>query len=145
MIKNRVGKIDISELNAPPEKHEYETVKYFANRGFDVKFIRPSDIEGTNTPDFAMDGKLWEMKSPTGSSIRTYEDNLRKAIKQSENVIFDLRRLKESDEEKCIRVLKRNLYLRGLKCLLVIRRDGRLLTNEDRSDIIICRGSPTHP
>ena len=26
MKKNKVGKIDISELNAPPEKHEYETI-----------------------------------------------------------------------------------------------------------------------
>ena len=136
MRKNRVGKIDISELNTPPEKHEYETAKYFANRGFDVKFIKPSDIEGTNTPDFAMDGKLWEMKSPIGSSIRTYEDNLRKAIKQSENVIFDLRRLRSVDEIRCLKVLTRYKKLQGLKNLLVIKRDGRLLTEKGEFDIL---------
>jgi len=34
-MKNiKKGKIDISELNVPPEKHEYETAKYFADRGY---------------------------------------------------------------------------------------------------------------
>ena len=30
MKNNKIGKIDIAELNVPPEKHEYETAKYFA-------------------------------------------------------------------------------------------------------------------
>jgi len=128
MRKNKIGKIDISELNTPPEKHEYETAKYFANRGFDVKFIKPSNIKGTNTPDFIMAGKMWETKSPTGSGERTYEDNLKKAIKQSRNVIFDLRRLKETDEQRCLKVLNKYRKLDGLKKLLIIKRDGRLLT-----------------
>lgn len=136
MRKNRIGKIDISELNVPPEKHEYETAKFFANRGFDVAFIGPHYNYGVKNADFIMNNMVWETKSPVGSSARTYEDNLRKAIKQSENVIFDLRRLKEQDEVKCIKVLKRNLYLKGLKRLLIIQKDGRLLTNKDRSDII---------
>ena len=38
-MKNiKKGKIDISALNVPPEKHEYGTAKYFADRGFDVVF-----------------------------------------------------------------------------------------------------------
>ena len=39
MKNDKIGKIDISELNVPPEKHEYETAKYFAKRGYDVEFI----------------------------------------------------------------------------------------------------------
>lgn len=135
-MKNKIGKIDISELNVPPEKHEYETAKYFANRGFDVKFIKPSDIEGTNTPDFVMSGKMWESKSPTGSSKRTYEDNLKKAMRQSNNVIFDLRRLKPPDEQKCLKVLDRYKKLNGIKILIVIRRDGRVLTFKGEFGII---------
>ena len=130
MIKNKIGKIDISELNVPPEKHEYETARYFAKRGFDVRFIGPHYNLGVKNADFVMDNKIWEVKSPIGSSERTYEDNLRKAIKQSENVIFDLRRLKYVDEIKCLRVLDRYKRLTGLKNLLIIKKDGRLLTEK---------------
>ena len=55
---------------------------------------------------------------------------LKKAIKQSENVIFDLRRLKYVDEIKCLRVLDRYKRLTGLKNLLIIKKDGRLLTEK---------------
>ena len=130
MIKNKIGKIDISELNVPPEKHEYETARYFAKRGFDVRFIGPHYNLGVKNADFVMDNKIWEVKSPIGSSERTYEDNLRKAIKQSENVIFDLRRLKYVDEIKCLRVLDRYKKLTDLKNLLIIKKDGRLLTEK---------------
>ena len=99
MQNNRLGKIDISALNVPPEKHEYETAKYFAKRGLDVIFIKPSDIEGTNSPDFEMCGKLWETKSPVTYSNHSFENNLKTAIKQSENIIYDLRRLKPQEEQ----------------------------------------------
>ena len=136
MNNKKVGKIDISELNTPPEKHEYDTAKYFANRGFDIKFIAPHYIMGVKNADFLMCGKAWEMKSPTGSSMRTYEDNLRKAIKQSENIIFDLRRLNIVDEKKCVKILKKRLALPGIKELLVITKDGRLLTYKGNFGII---------
>lgn len=38
-----------------------------------------------------MNGIIWETKSPIKYSKRSFEDNFEKAIKQSENVIFDLR------------------------------------------------------
>lgn len=128
MRKSKVGKIDISELNVPPEKHEYETAKYFADRGFDIRFIGPHYVVGMRNPDFWMNGRVWEVKCPVGSSERTYEDNLRKAIRQSENVIFDLRRLKITDGLKCLSILNKYSKLKGLKNLLAIKKDGRLLT-----------------
>ena len=131
------GLIDISELNTPPEKHEYETAKYFAARGMDIVFIKPSDVKGTNNPDFIMDGKIWEIKSPTGSSIRTYEDSFKKALKQSENIIFDLRRLEKPNEIKCIKRLKYMKDVPKLKRLLIITKDGRLLTIKGEFDIMM--------
>lgn len=128
-MKNaKKGKIDISALNVPPEKHEYETAKYFADRGFDVVFLKPSNIKGMNSPDFEMAGKIWETKSPIGKSERTFNDDFRKAAKQSEHVIFDLRRLKRVSEDSCLNLLKRKIISRKIKTLLIITRDGRLLT-----------------
>ena len=124
----RKGGIDISELNVPPEKHEYETAKYFANRGFDVIFIGPHYIEGMNNPDFRMVGKIWETKSPIKYSKSSFEDNLKKATRQSEHILFDLRRLNKKDEKKYLSELKRRKNSRNIKTLLIITRDGRLLT-----------------
>ena len=107
MKKSIVGKIDISALNVPPERHEYETAIYFAKRGKDVIFIRPSDMEKQHTPDFVMDGRMWETKSPIIYSKTSFEDNLRKAVKQSEHIIYDLRRLKPRDEAIYIKELKK--------------------------------------
>lgn len=126
--KIKKGKIDISELNVPPEKHEYETAKYFADRGFDVCFVKPHYTKGMTNPDFEMGGKIWETKSPTKYSDSSFEDNFRKATNQSRNVIFDLRRLNDSDEKKYLARLKKKERSRKINTLLVISRDGRVLT-----------------
>ena len=72
---NKIGTIDISRLNSPPEKAEFETAKYFAELGKDIVFIDPSDIPNQHTPDIKMDGAEWEIKCPTGDSKRTIENN----------------------------------------------------------------------
>ena len=40
------GKIDISELSTPPEKHELTTARFFSEMGKDVTFIRKREIIG---------------------------------------------------------------------------------------------------
>lgn len=131
-----MGKIDIAELNVPPEKHEYETAKYFAKRGYSVVFIKPSDTSGFNSPDFRMRGKIWETKSPIGNSLQTFVDNYKKAKKQSENIIFDLRRLNLKSEQICLKMLKGKAKSPSIKTLLVITRDGQLLTIRGKFDNI---------
>ncbi len=65
---NTIGTIDISQLNSPPEKTEFETAKYFANLGKNIVFIHPSAIPEQHTPDIIMDGVEWEIKCPIGES-----------------------------------------------------------------------------
>ena len=136
MKNNRLGKIEISALNVPPEKHEYETARYVAKRGLDVIFVRPRYTKHFYTPDFEMAGRVWETKSPVGKSRRTYEDNFRKAMKQSTHIIFDLRRLNTDSEKSCIDVLKKQCATSATRTVLVITRDGRLLTIKGRFDNI---------
>ncbi len=136
MKKSKIGKVDVSALNVPPEKHEYETAKYFANRGYDVTFVKPSDVKGFRSPDFAMCGRRWETKSPNGESRRTFEDNFRKAIKQSEHIILDLRRISSGHEEWCIKKTEKESSVSSVRTVLVITRDGRLLTIKGKFDTI---------
>lgn len=128
-MKNvKIGKIDIAELNVPPEKHEYETAKYFAKRGYDIKFIRPSSIKGFSSPDFKMRGKMWETKSPLSDNLESIKRRLVQATKQSEHIIFDLRRIDSKNEAKILRVLEKGSKTVKVKTLLIITKDGRLLT-----------------
>lgn len=128
MKNSKIGKIDTTELNVPPEKHEYETAKYFAKRGYNIKFIGPHYIEGMKNPDLKMCGKIWETKSPVGTSKRVLENSFRKAIKQSRHIIFDLRRMKAEYEPQYISKIRLQSKSSQVKTLMIITKDGRLLT-----------------
>jgi hypothetical protein len=122
-----IGQIDVSELISPPESLEFETAKYFAALGKNVVFILPSHIPNQHSPDIKMDGVEWEIKCPVGKSKRTLENNMRKALKQSRNIIFDLRHLKLS-EKSSINQLENEFKNRTrIKKLLIIKKDGELI------------------
>ena len=125
--KKVVGKIDISALNVPPEKHEFNTAKYFAELGYDIEFIKPRYISGQDNPDFMMQGKIWETKSPIRYNRVTFEHTFKKAMKQSDNIIFDLRRLDKQDEELYLYDLKKRAKSRKIKNLVVVSKDGSKL------------------
>ncbi|MFO0971313.1 MAG: hypothetical protein U0520_03115 [Candidatus Saccharimonadales bacterium] len=93
MARKRIGVIVV-----PPgvfvDVHEKIAVDYLAAKlGSDVTFLVPDRRKGTKTPDIEMNGLHWEIKSPTGKSSRTIENNLRLALKQSPNIVLDLRRM----------------------------------------------------
>lgn len=127
MISMNRENIDVSNLDYPPEKHEFETAKFFADMGKDIVFLKPSTIKGEHTPDILMDGFEWEIKSPQGNSKRTIENNFRNAVVQSRYIIFDLRRIKLHDNQ-CVTKLKKEFRARRyLKKLLIIKKDGTLI------------------
>ena len=128
MKKIKNGRVNISALNVPPEKHEYSTAKYFADRGMDVIFIRPSSIKGQNNPDFKMGGKIWETKSIISDNANTLKRRLNQASKQSANIIIDLRRVKARDEKRFIQILNKQSVTPNIKTLLTITKSGNLLT-----------------
>ena len=121
------GYIDTSQLITPPENHELETAKFFAELGKKIIFIKPINIKGNHTPDIIMDGVEWEIKSPTGNGKHTIVNNFRNAVSQSRYLIFDLRRIK-LPEDNCISKLKLEFKARSyLKKLLIIKKDNTLI------------------
>ena len=126
-MKKGTGRLDTSKRRVLPEKHEYETARYFADRGYDIEFIPPSNSPNMHTPDFMMDGVAWEVKCPQGKGKRTIENNFRSATKQSRNIIIDLRRIR-LDESICIPQIERELNGRPyIKRLWAIRKNGSLI------------------
>ena len=135
-MKNKIGKIDFSALNKEPEPHELYTAEYFSERGLDIIFVKPSNIKGSNSPDFVMGGKIWEIKSPSGRSKRTFQDDLRKAMRQSKHIIFDLRRKDYRDHKWCIEKLKREAQSPQIHTMLAILGDDELLIIKGKFDIM---------
>ena len=124
----KTGKIDISALNIPPAKHELATAKIFSKLGKDIVFIQSSNIKGNHLPDFWMDGKMWEVKSPCGSGKRTIEKLFAEAVKQSKFIIFDLNRSKKSDEQAHIKnIIKETNSRKYLKKVKIITKNGQIL------------------
>jgi len=112
-----------------PEKHELETANFFAELGREVVFLMPSRAKGVRTPDILVDGQRWEIKSPCGNSKRTIENNFRRALKQSENIIFDLRRIK-LDEQLAISKIKRELssqHSGKIRRIIIITKKYKIL------------------
>ena len=59
-----------------------------------------------NTPDIKMDGLKWELKAPLGGGNQLTENTIQKVLKQSQNVIIDLRHTK-LHQTKCLAELEK--------------------------------------
>lgn len=110
------------------EVHEYKTVKFFLNQGYDVELIPPSKIKNLRMPDIMLQNAAWEMKSPLGNGKYTIKNMIQSASHQSENIIVDLRRCK-MNETQAIKEIKH--YFDFSKR---IRRIKVILKNEEMID-----------
>ena len=90
MAKYRV--ILPTNLKPSPARYELTAAQLLAEHfKADVEFILRSNQK---TPDFLIKGLKWELKSPTGDGKHNVQHQLKAAVKQSRNVVFDARRSK---------------------------------------------------
>lgn len=116
----------IVEAGAVPESHEIRTAQVLIKYG-DVKFIKPSRIKNERTPDVEWLGLKWEIKAPKSGDWDGIHNIMRKAAKQSENVIIDLRRLKCRESNPLKATIKIATTFRKIKKLKVITKNGEML------------------
>jgi len=124
MVSKRVGIIVV-----PPgviiERNEKLTADFLAARlSMDVTFLVPNRTIGQKTPDIEMDGVLWEIKVPRGKGSRTIENTIRRAVKQSPNVVIDLRCMdgRIPTGRHLIEIERQFMKNRSIKRALVITR-----------------------
>jgi hypothetical protein len=86
--------------------HENATIVFLTQQGFDVELLPPIQRKGAHTPDIKMLGLEWELKSPKSNGKYTVEHSFRSALKQSPNIIFDIRGSK-MPERKCVSEIER--------------------------------------
>lgn len=112
-------------LDNPPEEHEIEAAWIIAKH-FNclVKFLKPIVGYKIKTADFVIQGLLWELKSPTGTSRRSCVNRqLVSALEQSNNIIFDGRRTKLEDEFIKAKLLAELKMKRSIRRLLFITKN----------------------
>lgn len=124
--KSKSGKIIIPAGMRPrPRQHEIDVAEVLAEHfKIDIEFVPATE---RNTPDFLIDGMLWELKSPQGKGRNNIQRQLKYALKQSQNIIISAHRSKLH-----INKIKGELTIqfkktRSLKRLLLIDKAGKVV------------------
>lgn len=104
-------------------KHELITAHALARAGYVVEFLVVKNIHRAKTPDIAIDGVTWEIKSPKTDKLSAIERNLKRATKQSGNIIIDAQRLSKIHDATVQRFLiKKYKQQKTIEKLLFINR-----------------------
>ncbi len=109
------------------ETHENATVVFMTEQGYDVELIPPVQLKGARTPDIRMNDLEWEMKTPKSNGKYTIEHAFRSALKQSPNIIFDIRWSK-MPQKKCVFEIERRFNdFKKVSRILIITKSKKLL------------------
>ena len=123
-MNNSRGKV-VVPANANPWPHEQRVAKIHALAGHAVEFIPESN---TKTADILLDGVEFEIKSPKSANANSLEHILKKAVKQSCNIIIDTSRMKNIRDDNTRRFLVNQARLRKrIKKLIMITKQGQII------------------
>lgn len=88
--KIKCGKIVVPG-GVHPWQHEIRVAQLLADAGYSIEFIPEQNL--LKAADFKIDGIEFELKSPESSKLNAVERNLKRAVKQSQNIVFDSSRM----------------------------------------------------
>ena len=74
-----------------------------------------------------MDNNLWEMKAPKGEGKYLISNTIPRAVKQSPNIILDLRKTKRHQAKCLAKIQKEFKKSRSIKRLKIITKSRKLL------------------
>ena len=122
------GRVFIPAASArkAPSEHEVLTALRLAEEGMDVMFRIDSREKGVKNPDVEMNQQVWEFKAPTGQGKNTVDSQMKRAGKQTERLVLDLRRC-ELDDKKSIRDVRQGMQGRHLTQVIVIDHAGNIV------------------
>jgi hypothetical protein len=107
--------------------HENATVVFLTEQGFDIELLPPLQQKGARTPDIRMNDLEWEIKCPVGKSANTIKRAFKTALRQSQNIIFDLRGSKMTDAVNIAKLEKEFSDIKSARRLVIITKKRELL------------------
>ena len=123
-MNNPRGKV-IIPASVSPWPHERRVAKILALAGHAVEFIPESTMK---TADILLDGVEFEIKSPKSGNANSLEHILKKAVKQSNNIIIDASRMKNVRDDNTRRLLVNQVRIRKqIKKLIMITKQGQII------------------
>ena len=118
------GKV-IVPANANPWPHEQRVAKILALVGYVVEFIPKTN---SKSADILLNGVEFEIKSPKSGNTNSLEHILKKALKQSCNIIVDTSRMKNVRDDNTRRFLVSQMRMRKtIKKMIMITKQGRII------------------
>lgn len=118
------GKV-VVPANANPWPHELRVAKILALAGYAVEFIPEAN---TKTADILLDGIEFEIKSPKSANANSLEHILKKAVRQSCNIIIDTSRMKNVRDDNTRRFLINQVRIRRqINNLIMITKQGQII------------------
>lgn len=109
-------------------KHEIRTAQALAAAGYTVFFLKRRERDYERTPDVMIDGEVWEMKSPVSGNLAKVRKILRKALSQSNNIIYDSQRVKGTPDLNIERELRKQANdIRSIRRLLFVNKKREII------------------
>lgn len=122
----RMRRGKLIENNIPLKPKERLAVDYLLNHGFDIELYVPTNTPKNKNPDFYINGKIWELKSPITSNKNTIKRLIKETNRQSNHIVVDIRQAK-LDHEIAINILSYEFkQSRRVKELMVLT-NGQIL------------------
>lgn len=120
------GKGNISiPAGVHPWPHELRVAEILALAGHTVEFIPTSIMK---TADILLDGVEFEIKSPITNKANTIDHMIRKAIRQSPNLIIDSSRMKDIREPQVRKLLiNQARKAKQLKRIILVTKFGQII------------------
>lgn len=126
-MSRNTGKV-IIPANVSPWPHELKTAHALAQKGYVVEFVEVNTSRGVKSADVVIDGVLYEMKSPKTDKLSAVERNLKRATKQSGNIIIDSRRMSKLRDATIQKFLLQKLtQQKTIKQILFINRKHEVI------------------
>lgn len=116
------------DIKPHPDRYEEAIARILAHRfRSDILFV----ARNTNhTPDVQVvkTRQYWEIKNIRGNSKKTIEDNLRRAVKQSEYIVISLLRTNMTPTQAATRIKFYLAHARGnIKQVILITKKGKCI------------------
>ena len=108
-----------------PWPHEMRVANVLSENGHCVEFLEEGSL---HSPDILLDGVEYEIKSPENFRCITIERAIKKALKQSGNLIIDVSRMKNANYKKICNILL--LQIRNkkqIKKMIMITKCGKMV------------------
>jgi hypothetical protein len=109
-------------------EHELRTAQVFARHGYVVQFLVASQAYRAKTADILIGEEAYEIKAPKTDKLSAVERNLKRAARQSNNIIIDSRRMSKIHDSTIQKLLIQKLkQQKTIKRLLFVNRKHQII------------------